>query len=91
MNDANQAMLNTTPNLNLSTINPLKADDYIGMAENSPINILYCDLNFTIIYVNPTSLQTLLKIEKYLPIRVSAILGSSIDIFHKVPAHQRRI
>ncbi|WP_397602065.1 methyl-accepting chemotaxis protein [Silvanigrella sp.] len=91
MNDTNQSILNTTSNLNLSTINPLKSDDYIGMAENSPINILYCDLNFTIIYVNPTSAKTLLKIEKYLPIRVSAILGSSIDIFHKVPAHQRRI
>lgn len=73
------------------SLNALSIDDYVGMAENSPINILYCDLNFTITYVNPVSLSTLRKIEQYLPIPVNSILGSSIDVFHKVPAHQRRI
>lgn len=91
MDEVKSSSLNSSVGVNLSTINPLKSDDYIGMAENSPINILYCDLNFTIIYVNPTSRTTLLKIERHLPIRVSEILGSSIDVFHKVPAHQRRI
>ncbi|KAB8029783.1 methyl-accepting chemotaxis protein [Fluviispira multicolorata] len=75
----------------LIALKTLNEEEYIGMAENSPINILYCDLDFTIKYINPTSRETLLKIEKYLPIRVNAILGSSIDVFHKVPSHQRRI
>ncbi|WGL59126.1 PAS domain-containing methyl-accepting chemotaxis protein [Pigmentibacter sp. JX0631] len=79
------------PGLNLSTLTGLNLDEYKGMADNSPINIMFCDLNFIITYVNQTSKDTLQKIEKFLPIRVNAIVGSSIDIFHKVPAHQRRI
>ena len=75
----------------MAAVSALSADEYIGMSENSPINILYCDLNFNITYLNPISRETLLKIEKHLPIRVNAILGSSIDVFHKIPAHQRRI
>ena len=48
-----------------------------------------CDLN--IIYVNPASLATLRKLERYLPVRPENVLGSSIDVFHKNPAHQRKI
>ncbi|APJ03129.1 methyl-accepting chemotaxis protein [Silvanigrella aquatica] len=69
----------------------LNADDYVGMSENSPINILYCNLDFVIIYINHMSRQTLTKIEKHLPVPVHAIVGGSIDVFHKIPAHQRRI
>lgn len=79
------------PGLNLSTVTGLNLAEYKGMTDNSPINIMYCDLNFTITYINQTSKDTLQKIEKFLPIRVNAIVGSSIDVFHKVPAHQRRI
>ncbi|WP_186647316.1 methyl-accepting chemotaxis protein [Fluviispira vulneris] len=75
----------------LTALKSPNEEEYIGMSENSPINILYCDLDFTIKYMNPTSRETLLKIEKYLPIKVNEILGSSIDVFHKVPSHQRRI
>lgn len=81
----------TMPNLNLSTMSALKHEEYKGMVENSPINIMYCDLNFVITYINQTSRETLQKIEKFLPVRVNAVVGSCIDIFHKVPAHQRRI
>lgn len=41
--------------------------------------------------MNAASRETLLKIEKLLPVRVNSIVGSSIDIFHKVSAQQRRI
>ena len=69
----------------------LTIDEFFGIAENSPISLIYCDLNFTIRYINAASRENLLKIEKLLPVRVNAIVGASIDIFHKVPAHQRRI
>ena len=62
-----------------------------GMLENSPINILYADRNFKITYVNPKSLETLKTVEKYLPIPVNKILGASIDVFHKMPDHQRKM
>ena len=65
--------------------------EFAGMSENSPINILYCDREFNITYVNPKSKETLRTIEQFLPITVDKIQGISIDIFHKVPAHQRRL
>ena len=64
---------------------------YSGMSNNSPINILYCDKNLNIMYANPKSIETLAKISQYLPVPVNQILGSNIDIFHKNPAHQRRM
>ena len=48
-----------------------------------------CDLKIT--YVNPASLATLQKIERHLPVAAENVLGSSIDIFHKNPAYQRKI
>ncbi len=41
--------------------------------------------------MNVASREILFKIEKLLPVRVNSIVGSFIDIFHKVPAQQRRI
>ena len=71
--------------------NGVGGTEYTGMLENSPINVLYCDLNFTIQYVNPKSVETLTTIEKLLPVPASKVLGASIDIFHKNPAHQRKL
>ena len=71
--------------------NGVGGTEYTGMLENSPINVLYCDLNFNIQYVNPKSVETLTTIEKLLPVPASKVLGASIDIFHKNPAHQRKL
>ena len=60
-------------------------------ASNAPINIMYADNDFVIRYANPKSLETLRGLEKYLPIRMEQLVGSSIDIFHKNPSHQRRM
>jgi methyl-accepting chemotaxis protein len=64
---------------------------FVPMVESASINLMRCNLDFTITYVNPASLATLKRIEEHLPVRASEVLGSSIDIFHKDPAHQRRI
>ena len=53
--------------------------------------MLLADRDLKIIYVNPASLATLRKLERYLPVKPENVLGSSIDIFHKNPAHQRKI
>jgi methyl-accepting chemotaxis protein len=63
----------------------------LSMIEGAPTNVLLADRDCTITYVNPASLNTLRKLEKYLPVRADQVLGSNIDIFHKDPAHQRRI
>lgn len=62
-----------------------------GMLHNAPFNVMYANHDFIITYANPKSLETLKRIERYLPIPVSKLVGSSIDVFHKVPAHQRRM
>lgn len=62
-----------------------------AIVENSPNPMMYCDLDFVIRYANPAALKALETIESYLPIKAASIIGSSIDVFHKSPAHQRRI
>ena len=61
------------------------------MVASASINLMLCNLDFTITYMNPASETTLKRIEEHLPVRAHEVLGSSIDIFHKAPAHQRRI
>jgi methyl-accepting chemotaxis protein len=72
------------------TANPVSTE-YRGMTENSPINIMFCDKDLTITYMNPKSLETLSKVEQHLPVAANRVVGSSIDIFHKNAAYQRRL
>lgn len=64
---------------------------YQTMLDNAPVNIMFCNRDFEIVYVNQKSKVTLKEIEKLLPIRAEQIVGSNIDIFHKNPLHQRRL
>jgi methyl-accepting chemotaxis protein len=61
------------------------------MMENTPFNILFCDCDLNLKYANPASMKTLKTLEQYLPIRVDAMTGKSIDIFYKNPVHQRKM
>jgi len=63
-----------------------------SMMENAPINVLFADIeSFEITYINPASIKTLKTIEQYLPVQVDQLMGQCIDVFHKNPAHQRKI
>ena len=62
-----------------------------SLVDNSPNPTMLCDLDFNITYVNPATLQALQKLERFLPIKASQIVGSNLDIFHKNPGHQRRM
>ncbi|MBT3510304.1 MAG: methyl-accepting chemotaxis protein [Nitrospina sp.] len=67
-------------------------DQVNSMMENAPVNVLYADKDsFEITYVNPASIRTLKTIEQYLPIPVDKLMGQCIDVFHKNPAHQRKL
>ena len=61
------------------------------MVENAPINLLYADLDLKIQYMNRKAEETLKRLEAHLPLKVTQMVGHSIDTFHKVPEHQRRI
>lgn len=62
-----------------------------NIVENAPINIMAADLDGTIVYMNPSSMKTLTSIEHLLPVKAKQVVGSSYDIFHKNPSHQRRM
>ncbi len=64
--------------------------------DNASTNVLVCDRNYQIIFVNKQSVKTLQGLEKdiqkALPqFAVDKVMGSSIDDYHKDPAHQRRL
>jgi len=63
----------------------------MSMMENAPINVMCTDKDLRIQYMNPASTRTLKTLEQYLPIKVEAMIGQNIDIFHKNPEHQRRM
>ena len=62
-----------------------------AMLENAPINVIMASRDLVITYANPASVETLKKVQEYLPIAADQLVGQSIDIFHKNPAHQRRM
>jgi methyl-accepting chemotaxis protein len=62
-----------------------------SMLDNMPINVMLADNDLVIRYVNPASLEQLSKLQKHLPVPANAIVGQSVDVFHKNPAVQRNI
>jgi methyl-accepting chemotaxis protein len=63
----------------------------LAMLENAPINVIMANRDLIITYINPVSVETLTKLQEYLPMAADLLVGQSIDIFHKNPAHQRRM
>lgn len=62
------------------------------MLDQMPVNAMMCELeNFTITYANSATVATLGKLEHLLPIKAKDLVGTSIDVFHKAPEHQRRL
>lgn len=66
-------------------------DEVMGLVESAPINIMYCDLDLIIRYVNPKSLDTLKQLKKFMPVDPEKMVGQSIDIFHKNPDYQKKL
>lgn len=62
-----------------------------SMVEQAPINVMFATPDLRISYLNPASLTTLKSLEHLLPVKADRVLGQSIDIFHKNPAHQRKL
>jgi len=68
-----------------------KGAEKAAIVENAPTNIMLADRDGTIVYMNPASETILRSIQHVLPIPVDQIVGSSFDVFHKNPAHQRKL
>ncbi len=64
--------------------------------ENARTNVMVCDRAYTIVYMNKSSETTFRAVEreiqKVIPnFRTDKVVGGCIDVYHKNPAHQRRI
>jgi methyl-accepting chemotaxis protein/PAS domain-containing protein len=64
-----------------------------AIVEDSPNAVMLCDKDddFKITYVNPATKRLLAKLQEHLAVSADRIIGTSIDVFHKNPSHQRRI
>ena len=62
----------------------------LKMMDDMPINVMMADPEtFDITYANKTTIETLTELKHLLPIEPKDLVGSSIDVFHKRPQHQR--
>ncbi|HEY5598095.1 MAG TPA: methyl-accepting chemotaxis protein [Kiloniellales bacterium] len=62
------------------------------MVENMPVGVMMCDTEtFAINYMNKFSTEALKSLQDHVPVKVDNMIGQSIDVFHKVPSHQRKI
>jgi methyl-accepting chemotaxis protein len=89
--DVDGALLVTVRDVTTSRAAASDAARFRSVVDNAPINIMVCDRDLVLEYMNPQSKETLRRIEQFLPVPVDAIEGSVIDIFHKHPEHQRHL
>ncbi len=65
----------------------------LTMIEGMPVAVMTADPHneFRIDYMNGASRRTLGPLAQYLPVSTDLMVGTSIDVFHKNPSHQRRM
>jgi methyl-accepting chemotaxis protein len=56
-----------------------------------PANVMFCDRDLILRYINKSSRKTLLSLQPYLPLPVDQLIGKSIHLMHKNPARVDRI
>lgn len=62
------------------------------LLDQVPTAVMLCQIpSFQITYANPKSLELLRRISHLLKVAPEKVVGSSIDIFHRNPDHQRKI
>jgi methyl-accepting chemotaxis protein len=89
--DERRAAIENIAKLLTATLNQQEAYKLKCMVEASPSSMIFADENMTITYANPATKALLQRLKEYLPVKPEEVVGASIDIFHKNPAHQRGI
>ena len=69
----------------------LEAAGVKSMIQDIPTAVIQANLDLVVTFMNKASLETLRRLEQYLPCKADDIVGGSIDIFHKRPEHQRKM
>jgi len=69
-----------------------RAARLLGVLDQLPIAIMTCNpATYVIDYVNQTGVETIRRVEQYLPVKADQLVGTNIDIFHKAPQHQHHL
>ncbi len=55
----------------------------LAMVESAPTNMMYCDRDLVIRYINPAALESFRSHQTVLPVRADEVVGSSITVFHR--------
>ncbi|MCC7388702.1 MAG: PAS domain-containing protein [Phycisphaerales bacterium] len=74
-----------------SLSNQAEAEKVNEMMRQLPLNVMLCNADLELTYLNETAYKTLKTIEHNLPVRADQMLGTCIDVFHQNPAHQRKL
>ncbi|GAA4124046.1 hypothetical protein GCM10022215_31360 [Nocardioides fonticola] len=69
----------------------LDTEDFAHAYDQLPTPVMIADTDLVIRYLNAASQRALQRVEAHLPVPATAVLGSSLDVFHRHPQHQRRI
>jgi methyl-accepting chemotaxis protein len=56
-----------------------------------PANVMFCDRDLILRYINKSSRKTLLTLQQHLPLPVDQLIGKSIHLMHKNPARIDKI
>jgi methyl-accepting chemotaxis protein len=62
-----------------------------NMIANATNPMMSCDLSGKILSVNRVGTEQLRKLQSFIPEKVDNIVGKSVDVFHKDPAHIKQI
>lgn len=86
------AALNDPAAESVSAESPVDVDRSFQYALDAlPVNVMFCDRDLILRYLNKSSRKTLLTLQQYLPMPVDQMLGKSIHTFHRNAANIERI
>ena len=68
-----------------------QAQKVTEMLRQLPLNVMLCNADLELTYMNDTSYNTLKAYEGNLPVRADQMIGTCIDVFHQNRAHQRQL
>jgi methyl-accepting chemotaxis protein len=77
----------------LPTVDPGAEFDrsFLHALDALPANVMFCDRDLILRFMNKSSRKTLLTLQQYLPVPVDQIVGQSIHLIHKNAANIGRI
>jgi len=68
---------------------PVDLTQLPDVLEQLPTRVMLADRDLVITYANAATMEGLRRLADWIPVAPEAVVGSSLDLFHADPAHQR--